>query len=307
MDAPQKPLVSIIAISYNHAPFIREALESVFGQTYAPIEIIIADDHSTDNSLQLIEEACTGREITIISNTNNRGNCKTFNDAFKSAKGSYIIDFALDDRMYPDRVAKQVALFERGEPSMGVVFTNTDIIDEVGTFLYNQYPRFHHRLASVSVPEGDVFKDVLSRYYINPVGMMFRREVIEHLNGYDESLAYEDFDFWIRSSRIFTYTYLPEILSSKRLVPHSLSFNFYKKNKEHLFASTLTVCKKAWWLCKNEVELKALVHRCRYELKQCIQYGYTGISKEYLEILKETDRYYFLYNGIVRCRMWFIR
>jgi len=302
MDATQQPLVSIIAISYNHAPYIKEALESVFAQTYSTIELIIADDASTDNSLQCIEEVTKGKVVTIISNTVSKGNCRTFNEALRVAQGKYIIDFALDDRMYPDRVRKQVDCLEKLNTKTGVVFTNVDVINESGVFLYNHYPRFNHPLTN-DVPQGNIFTFVLSRYYINPVSMMFRREVIEHLNGYDESLSYEDFDFWIRSSRIYDYVYLPEILSSKRIVPHSLSAGFSKRNKEHMFESTLKVCKKAWWLCQNENEIQSLVQRCRYELKQSVKYGYSTISNEYLTILKETDKYFFMYHHLVKILM----
>lgn len=291
MGATQ-PLVSIIAISYNHAPYIKEALASVFMQTYPNIQLIVADDCSTDESMAMIEESCIGRSVTILSNKTNKGNCTTFNEAFKKVGGKYIIDFALDDLMYPDRVSKQVAFFESLDASVGVVFTNVAVVDISGTFLYAHYPRYHHPLASDLIPQGDVFVALLSRYYINPVSMMVRREVIEKLNGYDERLSYEDFDFWVRSSRMYSYAYLPELLSAKRIVPHSLASGFYTRHREAMFQSTLQVCKKAWWLCKNKTEIKALVYRCRYELKQALKYRYTHISAAYIDILKKTDPYY---------------
>jgi len=299
MDTSKEPLVSIIAISYNHAPFIREALESVFAQTYSNIELIIADDASTDDSIRCIEEVCKGKVVTIISNNTSIGNCRTFNEAFKLAKGKYIIDFALDDRMYSERIRKQVDFFETYDQSTGVVFGNVDVINESGILLYNHYPRFNHP-TNKGIPEGYVFEYVLSYYYINPVSMMLRREVLEDLNGYDETLSYEDFDFWIRSSAKYKYAYLPDLLSSKRIVTHSLSSAFSKRNQEHMFESTLRVCKKAWWLCKNDEDIKALVKRCRYELKQSVRYGYKNVSNEYLQMLKEIDKQFFIYHYAVR-------
>ncbi len=300
MDVKREPLVTIIGLSYNHAPYIKAALESLYNQSYTNIEIILIDDASTDESAVIIEEMIQGKNIIFIRNASNQGNCISFNKALKSANGKYIVDFALDDLLYPTRIEKQVEVFEAADEHVGIVFTNVAIIDEQGKQMQTHYPAYHPAIHTSSIPEGAVFDAVLSRYYINPVSMLVRRSVFEALNGYDENLAYEDFDFWIRSARIFNYVYLPEILSAKRIVPNSLSDQFYKKGQEKMFASTLLVCKKAWWLCSTDMEKQALVVRCRYEAKQALKYGYGAIVKEYLKILKETDGWYVVYAPLVR-------
>ncbi len=304
MDDREQPLVSIVALSYNHAPYIREALESVFNQSYSNIELIIVDDASTDDSTSVIAQLIQHKEILFIKNQTNIGNCRSFNQAFKQSKGKYIIDFALDDIMYPERIQKQVEILEAADENVGVVFTNVDIVDASGNKLQQHYPAYHHRAADSDIPEGNVFAAVLSRYYINPVSMLFRRTVIEKLNGYDEALAYEDFDFWIRSSRYFQYSYLPEVLSVKRIVPSSLSALFYKEKQDRMFESTLQVCKKAWWLCASEAELHALTLRCRYELRQAYKYSYMSVTNEYLFILKHIDPLYYLYQPFVKILLW---
>ncbi len=300
MDDRGQGLVSIIAICYNHALFIREALDSVFAQTYQHIELIIVDDASTDQSAAVIQSCITGKNIQFIQNSSNEGNCRAFNKALALSKGTYIIDFALDDLMYPERVAKQVALLAQSGSNTGVCFTNVDIVNTESQLIQQHYPTFHHKLHKDFIPQGNVFAALLSRYYINPVSMMFKREVIEALNGYDESLAYEDFDFWIRSSRLFNYVYLPEVVSAKRIVPNSLSTLFYEQRQQHMFESTLRVCKKAWWLCETEEEKKALVHRCRYEIKQALTYKYTSVVKEYTAILKTIDPLFYTYGIFIR-------
>lgn len=300
MDGKGAPLVTIIGLSYNHAPYIKAALTSLYNQTYSSIEIILVDDASTDESAAVIEELIQGRNTVFIQNTFNQGNCISFNSALKIARGKYIVDFALDDVLYPERIAKQVAILEAAAEDTGVVFTDVDIINAQGTVIRTHYPAYRHTSAKSAIPEGAVFEAVLSRYYINPVSMLVRRSVLEVLNGYDEQLAYEDFDFWIRSSRITRYVYLPERLSAKRIVPDSLSDQFYKKNQERMFASTLLVCKKAWWFCSSESEKKALTERCRYEAKQALKYGYASILTEYLTMLKEVDPLYYLYAPLVK-------
>ena len=305
MDDRDQVLVSVIAISYNHASYIQAALDSIFSQSYKAIEIIIVDDASTDDSAAIIQQCIAGTAIQFIKNELNSGNCKSFNKAFVLSKGKYIIDFALDDLMYPDRIAKQVSVLEKNEERVGVCFSNVDIIDTESKYIKTHYPSFYHRLSASPIPEGNVFEALLSRYYINPVSMMFRRTVIESLNGYDETLAYEDFDFWIRSSRTFQYVYIPEVLSAKRIVPTSLSGLFYKEHQEHMFESTLGVCKKAWWLCKTNEEKRALMLRCRYEAKQALRFNYASVVKEYLKILKTIDPKFYLYNSIVRSILFF--
>lgn len=300
MDDREQVLVTVIAISYNHAPFIKEALDSIFAQSYTAIEIIVVDDASTDNSCEVIEQCIEGKNIRFIKNDSNSGNCKSFNKAFAVSKGKYIIDFALDDLMYPERIAKQVACLEKCEGRVGVCFSNVDLVDAQTTLLKPHYPSFHHTLSKVPIPEGDVFEALLSRYYINPVSMMFRRTVIEKLNGYDETLAYEDFDFWVRSSRMFQYVYVAEVLSAKRILPTSLSGLFYKEQQQQMFDSTLQVCKKAWWLCTTKKEKLALVNRCRYEARQAYRFKYTSVVKEYLSILKTVDPLFPFYNPIIK-------
>lgn len=305
MDDRGQPLVTVIALSYNHAPYIKEALESVYNQTYSNIELIVVDDASTDASAAIIEASISGRSIQFFKNESNAGNCRSFNKAYAASKGKYIIDFALDDIMYPTRIEKQVALFQQSADEVGVVFTNVDIVDATGNLVHTHYPTFHHKSHASIIPEGNVFDAVLSQYYINPVSMMFKREVLEQLNGYDETLAYEDFDFWIRSARTFEYCYIPEILSAKRKVPTSLSTQFNKVNQQEMFASTLNVCKKAWWLCTSEMEQKALVKRCRYEARQAYRYKYKELVEQYLKILEQCDSFYWFYQPIVKMLLRF--
>ena len=145
MDESRQPLVTVIAISYNHAPFIKEALTSVFNQSYKNIELIVVDDASTDNSAAVIDSCIAGKGIAFLKNKNNNGNCSSFNQAYKQSSGKYIVDFALDDIMYCTRIEKQVAVLEAKSALVGVVFTNVQMIDISGNNLYTQYPKFHHK------------------------------------------------------------------------------------------------------------------------------------------------------------------
>ncbi|MEJ7643829.1 MAG: glycosyltransferase [Chryseolinea sp.] len=268
-----RPLVSVICLSYNHEKFIREAVESVLRQTYRPIEIILADDASTDESPSIIKEMKSEYpSLEIILSPVNVGNCKAFNQAYALTKGSYLIDFSTDDVMAEDRVEKQVAFFEREGSDTGVIFTDARYIDHQGNELRTHFKHLFDRNIISEIPTGDVYRDVLATYFIASPTMMFRREVLDKLGGYDEQLAYEDFDFTIRSSRYYKYGFLNEKLTSIRKLQTSMSAKQYARGDRQLY-STYLVCRKAKQLNRNAKDDRALMIRVRYELRQAVLSG----------------------------------
>jgi hypothetical protein len=136
------------------------------------------------------------------------------------------------------------------------------------------------------MPDGDVFAEVLRRHFICTPTMMMRRSVFEALNGYDENLTYEDFDFWVRSARKFRYFFLDEVTTKRRIHPHQLSQKQYKPNDRQIF-STITVCRKAQKLVRSETEKEALINRVQYELTQAIFTDNREASRQYYALLKE--------------------
>lgn len=258
----KSPLVSVIAICYNHEKFVIECLQSVVNQTYNNIELIIVDDLSGDKSRdKILEFADRNPSMKFIFNDKNVGNCRSFNQALKISKGKYIIDLSTDDVLLPHRIEKQVNLLEILD-EIGVVFSDANYINEKSEYIGNFKK-------NVKLPIGNVYEDVLAgRCYTIPVTMMMRRSIIERLNGYDETLAYEDFDFWVRSSRICDFGYVPEVLSCQRILRISHSTKFYVKNSS-LVQSSVKICHKAYLLNETELENNALVIRLRFELLRC--------------------------------------
>lgn len=145
-------------------------------------------------------------------------------------------------------------------------FTDADWISEDGSYLYRHSDRFPHH----SIPEGNIYRHLIERFFICSPTMMFSREVIDSLNGYDEDLSYEDFDFWIRSSRNFSYCYTPEVLVKKRIVEHSMSARQFTVLSPQL-KSTFSVCEKILLLNRSRNEQKALAKRIRYEIRMCLR------------------------------------
>lgn len=265
------PLVSVICLSYNHEAYVVEALNSVINQTYPNIELLIADDCSTDNSVKVIQDWLKNHpEVHFSANKKNLGNTKTFNQLAKKAKGEFIIDLAADDVLLENCIEKQVTTFQNSNyKNLGIVYGNLIEIDENGNFIGNYYTEKEH-------PEnGDIYQMVIGRTTkICSVSSMIKKSVLEKLGYYDESLAYEDLDLWIRTSRDFQFEYIPEILAKKRILTHSLSSHFLVENNSRakkLNTSTLQILIKAFHLNRTKDEHKALLGRIRFEMHKFIK------------------------------------
>ncbi|MBF9252336.1 glycosyltransferase [Pontibacter sp. 172403-2] len=255
------PLVSVICLCYNHERFLAEALDSVLAQTYPNLEIVVVDDCSTDGSMDIIKHYLQKYpQLKFISTGQNRGNCTAFNRGWRASQGDLLVDFATDDVLLPDRVARQVDAFQRLDSSFGVIYSDAEYISDSGGHLYLHSSKYK------AAPDGDVFAEVLRRYFICPPTMMMRRTVLEQLNGYDETLAYEDFDFWVRSARQYNYFYLPEPTTKRRLHAASLSRGWYAPGN-HLLDATIKVCEKAARLVQTPAEEEALLIRVKYEVR----------------------------------------
>lgn len=261
------PLVSIICLCYNHEQYVVEAINSVLSQTYDNIELIVIDDASTDNSQQVIRDHLQKfSDVKFIQLPSNGGNCKAFNIGWQASSGEYVIDLAADDILFPERVSVGVDSFIENGPNFGVHFTDAQMIDNNGTVI-----REHKTTSFFSheVPQGYIFKELLSKYFVNPVTMMYSKALLEFLGGYDESLKYEDFDLWVRSSKKYKYCYTEQILVSKRVLHGSHGDNQYRPGSK-ILPSTFKVCQKAYSMCEDHNDFMALLTRINYELKMSI-------------------------------------
>lgn len=263
---------------------------SVLNQTYKNIQLIIMDDGSTDDSPSKIAKLKEAHpSIEVILSVKNRGNCAAFNEAYKKVTGDFVIDFAADDIMMPQRIDKQVKFFHQLDASFGVIFTDAEYIDGEGKFIRSHYKYLFDKELISKVPEGDVYRDVLTTYFIASPTMMVRREVFDKIGGYDHELVYEDFDFWVRSSRIFKYAFLNESLTKIRRTGHSMSSGWYRVGDRQLH-STYLVCRKAMGLNRDEGDVNALLRRIRYELRQAVFSENHNEAKLFFAMLNEMKK-----------------
>ncbi|GAB2782398.1 glycosyltransferase involved in cell wall biosynthesis [Hymenobacter luteus] len=285
--AAHLPLVSIVALCHNHARFLETALDSILAQTYPNLEVILVDDASTDGSQAILRRYATAHpHWQLLLLPENVGNCRAFNLGFRQSKGEFIVDFATDDVLLPARLSRQVRQFEQVGPRCGMVYSDAELIDEAGRHVRNHFRPDARGQLQPRPASGLVFAEVLARYFISTPTMTMRRATLEELGGYDETLAYEDFDFWVRASRNWEFHLLPEVTTQKRLHPQSMSRKGYRPNDPYL-ASTIRVCRKALALCRTGAERAALARRVRWELRQAVRHRNRPEARELYRLLRE--------------------
>ena len=285
-----KPWVTVICVCYNHEHYVEEALRSVVEQTYPNVELIVIDNGSTDHSRERISQFLQQHPaVRFVKNRTNLGLNRAFNQGLAVAGGRYVIDLSADDVLLPGRIAQQADFFERLSGPYAVVFSNAAYIDQHGCQTALHYPVDTNGRALDKVPSGDVFQRVLESYFICTPTMMMRRDVLNELGGYDETLSYEDFDFWVRSSRLYHYAYLDEVLTLKRQLPDSLSAQVMLPHNQ-LLHSTLTVCHKALDRCLTTVERRTLAKRTRRFIRKAFYAEQFDLALQFGQLLNRIER-----------------
>lgn len=241
---PYKPLVSIICNCYNHSNFVIESIKSVQNQSYKNIELIVLNNGSEDNSLEVIENYLKKYpNIRFFNENNTLPVTQAFNKMVKHTSGEYLIDLSADDMLLPECVETLVCEFSKHRNSdVGIVFGNTYMIDEngniQGTFFEtdanDKVLDFRLHQFSYALMQG-------SGKTLCSVSAMMDRKIFDALNGYDETLFFEDLDYWYRLARKHKIIFIDKILVNKRVVDKSLGSqldeksNFSKKLNQSLF------------------------------------------------------------------------
>lgn len=194
--------ISVIVPTYNYGRFIREAIESVLAQTYPVVEIIVVDDGSTDDT----QEILTGfgnRIVTVFQS--NAGVSAARNAGMAMARGEYLAFLDSDDLWLPEKIEKQIALFE-ADPELGLVHCGAERIDAAGTTLSVELTGLEGWVARELLAHGEGLVAVGS-------SMMVPRRVAEEIGGFDSRLlACEDGDFCYRVALRYRFGFVPELL-----------------------------------------------------------------------------------------------
>ncbi len=223
------PLVSIVAVAYNHERFLEETLDSIKAQTYPNIQLIIMDDCSQDNSVAKIEGWIERNRVNckFIAHKKNVGICKTLNEALEYCNGTYYQAFACDDVMFPDKIELQVQEFEKSEGDVMVICSNGVLINESGDYVppfeivYNKY-----------ITYDDFFNP--GRHFFGVIragSVLIRKKIFELIGNYDEDLMAEDTDLWLRILKDYKIKYVQIDAYKYRVVKTSMSKTGHKSDK----------------------------------------------------------------------------
>ena len=211
------PKVSIAIPSYNHGKYISETIESILNQTFQDFEIIITDDGSSDNTVEVIKTFKDDR-IKLFVFDENQGACKALNNCIINSKGKYFAYISSDDVWENDKIEKQVKYLDEN-PSTQVVFTKVKIIDEES----NPFNETDHFYFSIFEQENRPRSEWLNHffYYGNCIchpSIMIKRSVYDDIGLYNERLVnMPDFDMWVRLSLKYNFYILDEKLTKFRV------------------------------------------------------------------------------------------
>jgi glycosyltransferase involved in cell wall biosynthesis len=189
------PTVSVVVPTYKRARLLKDALGSVFDQTYQDLEVIVVDDCSSDGGAsRRVVESFPDKPIRLIELTRNRGPAGARNEAVKVATGAYISFLDSDDLWMPMKLEKQIAILQ-ADAQVGMVYS-----DE-----FQMYPDGSVSSASVwahrepPLPSGFIAKSFFMESFIATMTVTVRTHVLREVNGFDEAmLQNEDDDLWIR-------------------------------------------------------------------------------------------------------------
>ena len=193
--------ISVVIPTYNYGRFVREAIDSVLAQTCAPLEIVVVDDGSTDDTEQIVRSY--GDRVRYIRQEN-AGVAAARNTGIANARGEYIAFLDSDDVWLPEKLAKQLARFD-SDPGLGLVYAGAERFDESGTLS-----------VELDGMEGWIAPELLrlERGVIaSGSGMLLPKQVAEEVGGFDADLQpSEDWDFCYRVALRHRIGFVPEVL-----------------------------------------------------------------------------------------------
>lgn len=209
----ENALVSVVLPVRNGANFVGVGIRSILAQTYAPLELIVVDDHSDDATPQILASINDPR-VRVIRSDPGVGSTAARNMAIRASRGALIAAMDADDVAYPERIAKE-AHFLQTHSDYGVVTCAFECVDSAAAVLDRVYPPCDDEVIRRLLIQDNLFAHS---------ALMVRREAIESVGLYDESMRYsDDYDLYLRLAQHWRFACLPEVL--QRLAFHSASMS----------------------------------------------------------------------------------
>lgn len=191
--------VSIVIPTYNRAELLKEAVKSLQNQTYGNIEIIIVDDCSVDGTEETVKSIGDSR-ITYLKHEVNKGGGEARNTGIRHASGEYIGFLDSDDQWEPDKLAKQMAVFQK-QTDVGVVYTGMKVYQ--GDYLVKEViPKYQGGLLSKLIESNCIY---------TTSSILVKRPLLKEAGGFDSSLpSCQDWDLYIRLAQITRFGFVED-------------------------------------------------------------------------------------------------
>ena len=212
MGAP--PLVTVAMAVRNGAAYLAESVESILDQTLRDIEVAIVDDHSTDETPEVLARYERGDPRLRVLRGGPRGLAHARNLGCRAARGRYLAIMDADDVSLPDRLESQAAMLE-SRPALGALGGAMEHIDSGGNVIgVKHYPTENEALQ----------RSLLQGCCIPQPAVMMRREAYEHAGGYRRAFPpAEDYDLWLRIAERWEIANLPDVVVRYRVYTEQTS------------------------------------------------------------------------------------
>ncbi len=225
------PLVSIAMPTCNHARYLKQCIESAIAQDYANIELIIIDDGSTDNTVQVIEDLidrCRDRFIRFeFRSRHNKGVSASTDEALQWAQGKYFASLDSDDVLKPDKISRLVPILEH-ESKLAGVFAGNEAIDEQGrVFGVESSPARYFS-----------FDEVITHMHtFSTPGQLLRTSALNAVGGFQGCRTIQDWHMWLKLTEAgYPLKNVPDILVQYRYHDANIS-----KNRRKMFEDRIQI------------------------------------------------------------------
>lgn len=220
-----RPLVTALIPAYNAAPTLLRALESVWVQDYSPLEILVVNDGSKDNTAE-IAARYADRGVRLIDLQRNLGECGAMNVGIREAKGDFIAFLDADDEWHAGKISKQMDIILR-DPGMVFVTCGGRFVTPDGqvtrTFMADRPP----------CEGADAWRVLLAYSFHGKPCVVARRSTLLEVGGFDEKLTIAgDQDMWIKLAAKGNVGFVPEVLITVHETPGSLMHRYVRREAE---------------------------------------------------------------------------
>lgn len=253
MDTIKRPLITVVMPNYNGHRFVEQAIDSVLSQAYQDFELLVVDDCSKDDSLQLIKQkAQSDSRIRVIALEKNAGVANARNVGIREAKGKYIALLDNDDLWTADKLERQLTIAEKGAD---IVYCSYDFIDEQNNEIKKPF----------IVPKQTNFNKMLASSVISCSTSFIKTELMQ-AHPFNPEFYHEDYVLWMELLRV-----CPTAYGDEKVLMHYRQVTGSRSNKKG------NAAKERWNTYRKALKLNAVTSAWAF-----VRYAVKGVVKYYL-------------------------